>query len=720
MPPVRAPLGERPRTPVSGDASPRKAAHPGNFTFQAPGMTNPSRPCLIAMSKSLVGRRGTNRVILWGRVCVRSLDGVLVAFVLFLIATCVMGAASETPFFETWWGRHLFILSLGFLGLGVLVAAVLPLLRWLRRPLEGLPDLEVLASEAGSEDPSGRRISRRGVMVVAVVVGVPVLVGLFYLEEDWRGERAWNQYERQQEARGERLDAAALIPPPVPDDQNFASTPFLAPLFDYVPGTQQTREADATDGGKVLSLRYDAASSRLEPRKLARSNSWVVTELDLRAWYVAFLEETNASQSSAVQAFRARYGFPRGRTGAAAAPASSVSAEPISSQKQTEEPTLAEAASGVLAALADSEPVLEELRAASRRPYSRFNLHYDLDNPAMILLPHYSVLKRVLQILQLRTSAELALGHTDQAADDVRFMFRLADAIRNEPLLIGHLVRLAEVNIALQPLAEGLARHQWSEPQLRALEEQLRGFNFLADARQAMQGERIVFGSGVIDYTRRSSNRYKALMGNGIGGGNAPASEFNWQSMLLAAVPSGWFYFEKLNYSRAFQDYLLPTIDVPGRRISLDACRRADAYCESLSTTPWRAGTLRHQYFCALLLPALSRVVQKTALAQSGVDCAAVACALERYRLVHGQFPSSLGALVPEFMSQLPHDVISGQPLNYRLAPDGQYVLYSVGWNQTDDGGVLGFRQHGSGIDQSVGDWVWRLPPGPAPNLSAR
>ena len=142
----------------------------------------------------------------------------------------------------------------------------------------------------------------------------------------------------------------------------------------------------------------------------------------------------------------------------------------------------------VLAALAEAEPVLEELRAASRRP-----------TPGSTCATTQTIRRRFscrttrssnapVQVLQLRASAELALGDTDPAAEDIQFMFRLTDAIRNEPLLIGQLVRLAELNIALQPLAEGLARHQWSEPQLRAFEERLRQFDFLADGRQGLAG----------------------------------------------------------------------------------------------------------------------------------------------------------------------------------------------------------------------------------------
>ena len=661
------------------------------------------------MSKSLVGRCGGKRVILWRRVCARGLDVALVAFVLFLIVTCVVGASSEAPFFERWWGRHVFVLLLGSLTLAVLGGAGLPLCRWVRVPLDQLPELDAAADGAGPKEHSARRIRRRGVAALVAVVAVPLLVVFFYLEENERGAYAWNRYKQQQEARGERLDPAAVAPPAVPDDQNFAATPYLAPLFDFLPGTQQARDPSAAARTKSLSPRYEAASSHLKSSKLARSNSWVIAEIDLPAWQAAFLQDTNSAplEKEAARAFRLRYGFLTAQTNATTDQPSA-----INSQLSTNSPTRAEAARVVLAALAEAEPVLEELRAASRRPYSRFDLRYDTDNPAMILLPHYAVLKRAVQVLQLRSSAELALGDAGLAAEDIQFMFRLTDAIRNEPILIGQLVRLAEFNIALQPLAEGLARHQWSDPQLRAFEERLRQFDFLSDGRRALQGERDFFGVGVIEWLRRSPNRYRALQSVGLESGNSQESGFSWQSAVLAAVPSGWFCLEELNYSRTFQDYLMPAIDVPGGRVSPDACRRAAAYFDAPSNTPWPARVLRHQFFSSLLLPAMSGAAQKTALAQTGADCAALACALERFRLARGQFPESLDALMPNFSSQLPHDVVTGQPLNYRRTADGQYLLYSVGWNQSDDGGVLGLTQSGHSIDQKTGDWIWRLPAG--------
>jgi hypothetical protein len=47
--------------------------------------------------------------------------------------------------------------------------------------------------------------------------------------------------------------------------------------------------------------------------------------------------------------------------------------------------------------------------------------------------------------------------------------------------------------------------------------------------------------------------------------------------------------------------------------------------------------------------------------------------------------------------------------LHYRRTADGQFALYSVGWNETDDGGVVGLNKDG-GVDINQGDWVWRYP----------
>src|SRR5579863_8330548 len=67
------------------------------------------------------------------------------------------------------------------------------------------------------------------------LVAVVTAVALFYAEEDMRGKYDWSKYRQKAEARGVNLDWQKLVPPPVPDDQNFAMTPFLAPILDLNP-----------------------------------------------------------------------------------------------------------------------------------------------------------------------------------------------------------------------------------------------------------------------------------------------------------------------------------------------------------------------------------------------------------------------------------------------------------------------------------------------------
>ena len=50
--------------------------------------------------------------------------------------------------------------------------------------------------------------------------------------------------------------------------------------------------------------------------------------------------------------------------------------------------------------------------------------------------------------------------------------------------------------------------------------------------------------------------------------------------------------------------------------------------------------------------------------------------------------PASLGELAPKYFSMVPLDPYDGKPLRYKVRQDGTWIVYSVGANQTDDGGL--------------------------------
>jgi hypothetical protein len=306
-------------------------------------------------------------------------------------------------------------------------------------------------------------------------------------------------------------------------------------------------------------------------------------------------------------------------------------------------------------------------------------------------------MKGCTKVLQLRALAELQNGQSDKAQADVNLMLRLVDSIRTEPILISHLVRIAMTQIALQPVWEGLAEHQWSDAQLAELEQELAKLDFIVDYKLAMRGEMVLCQGGFFDYLRHHPGQLSSLSGNGDTAPPAPA-------FALSRLPSGWLYQNQLHCARPMVEFYLPAADVNRGVVLPASIRRGDAAVEADAKH-------RNPYNMieTLLLPTLGNALKKFAYGQSSANLARVAIALERYHLAHGEFPESLDVLTPQFFAKLPHDIINGQPLHYHRTSDGQFVLYSVGWNETDDGGEVGLTKYGN-VDINTGDWVWRYP----------
>jgi hypothetical protein len=497
--------------------------------------------------------------------------------------------------------------------------------------------------------------------LLLIVTGAVTVVALFHAEENWRGKRAWDNYKREVEARGESFDFAKYVPPPVPDDQNFAMTPFLAPLFDFVPGTQRQRDTNAVE------RTHRAAEMPNEIQTSFNKGGWPeASYLDL----IRIANELLATNHSAPPRFS------RGET--------------------------REAAQAILEKLKPVEPVLEELRRASQRPYSRFNIDYEWEPEFGILLPQLHTVTAMCSKLELRACSELALAQPAPASHDIRLMFTLVNSLRDEPFLITELVRFACLTKTLQPMWEGLSRHQWTDEELVDFSQELRTLDFLDDGVHALRTESHCADSYFGDL-RSSRNPFRAV--NDIANGSDNSSEGGLATAIGTVIPRGWIYLEQLNYHRLV-DFELNDVITP-KGIDPEVADRKDAEVHRELVSSGVVGSiLGHRIISRALLPSLNGFERKMAQAQTWVNLADIGCALERYRLVHGQFPEALDALAPQFLAAVPRDVIMDQPLKYRLLENGQFILYSVGWNKTDDGGVIVKASE----ELTHGDWVWEYP----------
>lgn len=504
------------------------------------------------------------------------------------------------------------------------------------------------------------RLIRRCLIALAWVV---TLTALFYGEEDWRGSHDWNKYSKALKAQGEQLDLKNYLPKPIPDAENFAATPEIQSWFIRYTNAPPAGFSNSwtTDAfGQANAMMSSSASDT--PRHLT----------DLVGWQMAFAA-VRAGKTDSGQTFKSDNFDPAAR---------------------------AEAARSILDALKPVEARMEELRAVSSRPGAYYPVVYDLNNPWGILLPHVVNIKQVCLHLDLRACAELATGQSDRALADVKLILRTSDSLKSEMFLISYLVRISTFHLAVHSIWEGLAEHRWSEAQLKELQDLLARYDFIADLKPPLDGERAA-GILTADLLAEGKVTLNELTGDPSSTGRTAANAFG------IMMPHGWYEMEKLNYCRLYNLQLEGTFDVSAKKVFPEkVAANAKALERALAgRNPVTTVLIRHQLLAVIMLPALGNVTRKGALVQVTANQAMLACALERYRLAHGQFPDKLDALVPDFISALPPDVIAGGAYKYRRSADS-FVLYSVGWNETDDGGEVVMK--GRNTDPTEGDWVWQ------------
>lgn len=502
-------------------------------------------------------------------------------------------------------------------------------------------------------------------LLIGLVTPLAVLTGV----ENIRGALAWRSTREALVAKGERLTFQELLGSPVAAEQNFASLPLFANAFDYTrpkAGAYVGMDPDAQKRFWVLNL-----ADGFLPKRKADDRS----PLTLAEWSVAFRGSISNRLAKP----------PKENSDDAWQPAY-VAAEAGASPGRV-----------VLTALSVADPLIREVCEASQRPHSRFPIHWEETFNA--LLPHLASGKAFSRQLSLRVQARLAEGDVAGAFADQQCNLRVAEMLREEPLLISQLVRVAQAAIAGTAIWPGIQSHQWTEPQLAELQRAFEQRDYLGSFAWAMEGER----AGAIMLLDQMATQ---AMANPLALSNADAAGSGGGfSPLGLLFPRGWIRQNEVRIA-AFHQRMIEL----GRALATNA--PPDGWSRPLrdfseETQRSVQVTLNpHNMLFRMLVPALNKAMMKAARANQTAAFAAVACALERHRRKHGAYPESLAALVPEFMAQPPRDLMDGQPLRYARTAEGFFRLWSVGQDGVDNDGVARKKESG-GVDETGLDWVW-------------
>jgi hypothetical protein len=128
---------------------------------------------------------------------------------------------------------------------------------------------------------------------------------------------------------------------------------------------------------------------------------------------------------------------------------------------------------------------------------------------------------------------------------------------------------------------------------------------------------------------------------------------------------------------------------------------------------PWLSDPMKidMHFLLSSSIVGLSGVFKRAMSVETAKQLTTTAIALKRLHLKQQAYPQNLAALVPEFLSVIPLDPIDGQPLRYRLNPDGTFVLYSIGDDGKDDSGDPTSAKASDSVQWQRGrDWVWPQP----------
>jgi len=526
--------------------------------------------------------------------------------------------------------------------------------------------------------PARHRLGRWALgLVYFALLAVITPVAMVVTVENIYGQWAWNREQSRLVAQGEKLTLTELRGPAIPAEQNAGAAPIFTPFFDYAPdGYKLCPEATNAIGRfrKALFLPYD----RLPDRPPISSPAAKRFE-SMEEWSAAYRQM-------------------------AAAPAEGDPAWATALKL----PPPGNAARDVLAGLAAGDAVMADVCAAAARPRSQFPVRFE--QGFSVVLEHLSSFKLMQQNLKVRCAAHLAAGETEAAFADATNALNVAELLREEPLLISQLVRMAQGALATATLWEGLVTHRWTDPQLAAFQERLARVDYLPGLIRGFEGERacgivgvdgLIAGRGASGDTSGGLRRAALVLPLGMMRQNQVALARAHTALLadlreaVPDLPSG-----------GFAAHLKARADREADRKQGEPYLGLGTRTEKLAveSTPYSPFTV----LAKMVLPAVARAETRAARVQTMNYMTITVCGLERFRLAHGSYPETLDALVPASMPKPLLDPMTGKPFHYQRTNDGWFLLYSIGDDGKDDGGVFRTKQ-----GDPIKDWPWPVPTRP-------
>jgi hypothetical protein len=380
---------------------------------------------------------------------------------------------------------------------------------------------------------------------------------------------------------------------------------------------------------------------------------------ELNRWYAAVPDKQNAALAL-THVFNLRRHYPDNRSNLVSHFKLPRCGEPLSAEQ-------AELLEGYVAM---NSAMFPEADKALELPASRYPV--DCTRLMNTPLPHLARLKNLAELYQYAAFLAMRSGRPDRASSNIVTMLALARTLDNEPCLISQLVRLQVIGMAFATLERRANTSALSADEVTNLTAAFASARTTDLATRALIGERAM----TIPYfrmTRAEATRFNPRKDSDETRNDSPLP-YNGPAILKLI---GYYDLDFGSYLAGMSKGIEMARRTPPANL---AANRYFAYAGDESAK-------RHRAISGRLLSAYSVFVSRGNEAVAWQRLALTALAVERFTNRNGRRPETLEELTSQFRVEESWDPFSGKALQYRRTETG-YILYSVGQDGRDDGGL--------------------------------
>ncbi|MCW0221041.1 MAG: hypothetical protein OJI67_22120 [Prosthecobacter sp.] len=321
-------------------------------------------------------------------------------------------------------------------------------------------------------------------------------------------------------------------------------------------------------------------------------------------------------------------------------------------------------------------------------------------------VPHHMTIPAACRTLALHGLASSEMGDASAAYRDVWTLLLFSDALQREPLMTSHLMSQIISDQGFEIIWNVLRHRGLAEVDLASLQAQLLRLNFEQSYLQALRGDMIsmITALDALDKDTTGLSLFKTI--------RMPTDSISYRPSIGRVIPHSYFTLSKATLVNLEMEHLIRPLKSEGLRGVL---WQRDAMIQSLNK-PGMQGFPFDHFLAALSIPTVAMLSNRAIHLEAMRLQAVLACALERYYMQKGNYPDKLNALLPEFLTAIPLDPLDHQPIRYRQTQDGRYILWCIGFDDVDDLGQVNPRSGGSPASMMSkffykGDWAWQYTP---------